>query len=88
MLVESVVDRSVLTQAFTWTHSASAAGVAVSAAVAGRLVDGPGGERVGFAVPLLDLTAAAALTWFSRHALTTSTTAPGQPQVDSSGGAP
>lgn len=43
MLIESVMDRSVLTQAFTWTNSASAAGIAVSAAAVGRLVDGPGG---------------------------------------------
>ncbi|WLQ38754.1 hypothetical protein P8A22_01030 [Streptomyces laculatispora] len=38
------MDRSVLTQAFTWTNSASASGVAVSAAAVGRLVDGPGGR--------------------------------------------
>lgn len=74
-LVESVMDRSVLTQAFTWTNSASAAGIAVSAAAVGRLVDGPGGTRAGFAVPLLALTAMAALTWSSRHALITATTA-------------
>ncbi|MFD9002999.1 MFS transporter [Streptomyces sp. NPDC059582] len=74
-LVESVMDRSVLTQAFTWTNSASAAGIAVAAATAGRLVDGPGGTRAGFAVPLLALTATAALTWSNRHALTTAATA-------------
>jgi MFS family permease len=68
-LIESVTDRSVLTQTFTWTNSASAAGIALSAAVAGRLVDGPGGTRAGFAVPLLALTATAALTWCSRRAL-------------------
>ncbi|MEU1127052.1 MFS transporter [Streptomyces sp. NPDC005899] len=78
-LVESVVDRSVLTQAFTWTNSASAAGIAVSAAVVGRIVDGPGGTRAGFAVPLLVLTAAAALTWSSRHVLTADTTTSEQP---------
>ncbi|MHA6757757.1 MFS transporter [Streptacidiphilus sp. PAMC 29251] len=72
-LVESVMDRSVLTQAFTWTNSASAAGIAVAAAAVGRLVDGPGGTRAGFAVPLLALTATATLTWSSRHALTTGT---------------
>ncbi|WP_329172609.1 MFS transporter [Streptomyces sp. NBC_01477] len=65
-LVESVMDRSVLTQAFTWTNSASAAGIAVSAAAVGRLVDGPGGPRAGFTVPLLALTATAALTWSNR----------------------
>ncbi|WP_405406743.1 MFS transporter [Streptomyces sp. NBC_01104] len=68
-LVESVVDRSVLTQAFTWTNSASAAGIAASAAVAGRLVDGPGGARAGFAVPLIALTATAVLVRSGRHAL-------------------
>ncbi|MFE9249942.1 MFS transporter [Streptomyces sp. NPDC007088] len=68
-LVESVVDRRVLTQAFTWTNSASAAGVAVSAAVVGRLVDGPGGTRAGFTVPVLALAATAVGTWGGRHAL-------------------
>ncbi|MFF4464989.1 MFS transporter [Streptomyces mirabilis] len=77
-LIESVMDRSVLTQAFTWTNSASAAGIAVSAAAVGRLVDGPGGPRAGFIVPFLALTATAALTWSSRHALTTGNTASGQ----------
>jgi hypothetical protein len=89
-LVESVMDRSVLTQAFTWTNSASAAGIAVSAAAAGRLVDGPGGTRAGFTVPLLALTATAALTWSSRHALTTGTSASRQPlaEADTTGAAP
>ncbi|MEU8709384.1 MFS transporter [Streptomyces sp. NPDC048565] len=75
VLVESVMDRSVLTQAFTWTNSASAAGIAVSAATVGRLVDGPGGARAGFAVPLLVLIATAVLTWCGRGALTSGTTA-------------
>ncbi|WP_328464241.1 MFS transporter [Streptomyces sp. NBC_00448] len=69
-LVESVVDRSVLTQSFTWTNSACAAGIAVSAAAVGRLVDGPAGARAGFSVPLLALTATAALTWSARRTLT------------------
>ncbi|WP_223291060.1 MFS transporter [Streptomyces avicenniae] len=69
-LVGSATDRSVLTQAFTWTNSASAAGIAVSAAATGRLIDGSGGARAGFAVPLLVLTATAALAWYNRHALT------------------
>lgn len=69
-LVESAVHRSVLTQAFTWTNSASAAGIAVSAAVAGHLVDGPGGPRAGFTVPVLVLAATAVATWGGRHALT------------------
>lgn len=89
-LVESVMDRSVLTQAFTWTNSASAAGIAVSAAAVGGLVDGPGGTRAGFAVPLLALTATAALTWSRRDALTTGTTASRRPpaEADSSDAAP
>ncbi|MFJ1561269.1 MFS transporter [Streptomyces mirabilis] len=84
-LIESVMDRSVLTQAFTWTNSASAAGIAVSAAAVGRLVDGPGGPRAGFIVPFLALTATAALTWCSRHALTTGNTASGQTPSTGSG---
>ncbi|MEV4449172.1 MFS transporter [Streptomyces mirabilis] len=84
-LIESVMDRSVLTQAFTWTNSASAAGIAVSAATVGRLVDGPGGTRAGFTVPFLALTATAALTWSSRHALTTGTTASRQTPSTGSG---
>ncbi|MFG2601921.1 MFS transporter [Streptomyces sp. NPDC048462] len=101
-LVESAMDRSVLTQAFTWTNSACAAGIAVSAAVVGRLVDGPGGARAGFAVPLLALTATAALTWAARIALTSAgtpdtgtatgpaTTATGQfpAEADTTGAAP
>ncbi|MFF3171168.1 MFS transporter [Streptomyces sp. NPDC057900] len=71
-LVESVMDRPVLTQAFTWANSACAAGIAFSAAAVGRLVDGAG-ARTGFAVPLLALTATAALTWSSRTALTAAT---------------
>lgn len=70
-LIESVVDRSLLTQAFTWTNSASATGIALSASAVGRLVDGPGGARAGFAVPLLVLVATAALVWLNRAALTT-----------------
>ncbi|MFJ2954025.1 MFS transporter [Streptomyces sp. NPDC087270] len=76
-LVESVVDRSVLTQSFTWTNSACAGGIAVSAAAVGRLVDGPAGTRAGFSVPLLALTATAALTWSTRRTLTATTTAEG-----------
>ncbi|MEU1528571.1 MFS transporter [Streptomyces fagopyri] len=81
-LVESVVDRSALTQAFTWTNSASAAGVAVSAAAAGRLVDTPAGPRAGFAIPLLALTAAAALTWARRDALAAGPTGSRRPPAE------
>jgi MFS family permease len=75
-LIESVTHRSVLTQTFTWTNSASAAGIAVSAAAVGRLVDGPGGARAGFTVPLLALAATAVLTWSGRHALAPATPGP------------
>lgn len=49
VLVESSVPRAVLTQAFTWGNSASAAGSAGAAAVAGRVVDA-GGAHGGFGV--------------------------------------
>ncbi|MEV8350907.1 MFS transporter [Streptomyces niveus] len=49
VLTESLVPRAVLTQAFTWTSSANAAGTAGAAAVAGRVVD-MGGAHGGFGV--------------------------------------
>jgi hypothetical protein len=49
VLTESSVPRAVLTQAFTWGNSASAAGSAGAAAIAGRVVDA-GGAHGGFAV--------------------------------------
>ncbi|MER6435884.1 MFS transporter [Streptomyces sp. NPDC001185] len=49
LLTESSVPRAVLTQAFTWGNSASAAGTAGAAAVAGRVVD-TGGAHGGFDV--------------------------------------
>ncbi|MFG2455549.1 MFS transporter [Streptomyces sp. NPDC048523] len=49
VLTQSSVPRAVLTQAFTWGSSASAAGSAGAAAVAGRVVDA-GGAHGGFAV--------------------------------------
>ncbi len=49
VLTESAVPRVVLTQAFTWGNSASAAGIAGAAAVAGRVVDA-GGAHGGFGV--------------------------------------
>lgn len=54
VLTESAVHRAVLTQAFSWLGSASAAGSAAAAAVSGRAIDSLG-PRGGFAV-----TAAAA----------------------------
>jgi MFS family permease len=49
VLTEASVPRAVLTQAFTWGNSASAAGSAGAAAVAGRVVDA-GGAHGGFGV--------------------------------------
>ncbi|MEU5293255.1 MFS transporter [Streptomyces umbrinus] len=49
VLTDSSVPRAVLTQAFTWGNSASAAGSAGAAAVAGRVVDA-GGAHGGFGV--------------------------------------
>ncbi|MEU0195761.1 MFS transporter [Streptomyces afghaniensis] len=49
VLTEASVPRAVLTQAFTWGNSASAAGSAGAAAVAGRVVD-TGGAHGGFGV--------------------------------------
>jgi hypothetical protein len=49
VLTESAVPRTVLTEGFTWASSASAAGTAGAAAVAGRVVDA-GGAHGGFAV--------------------------------------
>lgn len=49
VLTQSSVPRVVLTQAFTWGNSASAAGSAAAAAVAGRVVDASGAHG-GFSV--------------------------------------
>ncbi|WUH91014.1 MFS transporter [Streptomyces sp. NBC_00433] len=58
VLAESAVHRSVLTQAFSWLGSASQAGSAAAAAVAGWAIDALG-ARGGFAIAA---TAAAAMT--------------------------
>ncbi|ADB35704.1 major facilitator superfamily MFS_1 [Kribbella flavida DSM 17836] len=52
VLTESEVAPSVLTQAFTWLNSGSAAGVALGAALAGRVVDAHS-PHYGFALALL-----------------------------------
>ena len=52
VLAEAAVDRAVLTQAFVWLNSASAAGSAAGAAAAGWAV-GAFGPRGGFAVAAL-----------------------------------
>jgi hypothetical protein len=58
VLTESTVHRSVLTQAFSWLGSASAAGSAAAAAFSGWAIDSLG-ARGGFAI---SATAAAAMT--------------------------
>ncbi|MFJ2264531.1 MFS transporter [Streptomyces sp. NPDC087844] len=58
VLIQSSVPRAVLTQAFTWGNSASAAGSAAAAGIAGHVVD-TGGAYNGFGVAA---GAAAAMT--------------------------
>jgi predicted MFS family arabinose efflux permease len=52
VLVESEVESVVLTQAFTWLNSGSAAGIAMGAAVAGRAVDAHG-PQLGFGLAVV-----------------------------------
>jgi MFS family permease len=52
VLTESRVEPSMLTQAFTWLNSGSAAGIAMGAAMAGRVVDAHESQW-GFALALL-----------------------------------
>jgi len=58
VLAERAVHRTVITQAFTWLNSASAAGVAGAAAISGRIVD-THGSHGGFAIAI---AAAATMT--------------------------
>jgi MFS family permease len=51
VLAESEVEPAVLTQAFTWLNSGSAAGIAMGAAVAGRAVD-VHGPQLGFGLAI------------------------------------
>jgi MFS family permease len=68
VLAESRVEPSVLTQAFTWLNSGSAAGIAMGAALAGRVVD-THEPRWGFTLALL---AAATATLAAAAARSTS----------------
>jgi MFS family permease len=52
VMTESSVEPTVLTQAFTWLNSGSAAGIALGAAFAGRVVDA-NSPHYGFAIALL-----------------------------------
>ncbi|WP_329482720.1 MFS transporter [Kribbella sp. NBC_01484] len=60
VLAESSVEPAVLTQAFTWLNSGSAAGIALGAAFAGRIVD-THEPHYGFLVALLSALSAAAM---------------------------
>ncbi|MGW1347335.1 MFS transporter [Kribbella sp. NPDC002412] len=62
VLAESEVESAVLTQAFTWLNSGSAAGIAVGAALAGRVVDAHTAQH-GYAVALLATVLAAAMAY-------------------------
>ncbi|MEU1199658.1 MFS transporter [Streptomyces sp. NPDC005813] len=75
VLTESTVHRAVLTQAFAWLGSASAAGSAAAAAVSGWAIDSLG-ARGGFAVTA---TAAAAMTLQSLAGLRLLRAPKGQP---------
>ena len=60
VLAETEVESAVLTQAFTWLNSGSAAGIALGAALAGRVVDANTAHH-GFAVALLATLVATAM---------------------------
>jgi len=60
VLAESSVNSAVLTQAFTWLNSGSAAGIALGAAFAGQVVD-THSPQYGFVVALLAASVAAAM---------------------------
>lgn len=66
VLTEAAVPRAVLTQAFTWLNSSSAAGVAGAAAIAGRAVDAAG-AHAGFAVAAAAALAMAGLSVAGRR---------------------
>jgi hypothetical protein len=68
VLAESAVHRAVLTQAFTWLNSATAAGLAGAAAVSGRAVD-TFGAHAGFAIAATATTTMAALAMAGMRAL-------------------
>lgn len=68
VLVELTVGPGVLTQAFIWTNSASAAGVAMAASLAGRAVD-TYGSRAGFLIPATAVGVIAVLVLLARARL-------------------
>lgn len=81
VLTEAGVHRAALTRALTWLNSASAAGSAAAAAVAGRTVDAVGADG-GFAVTVgasLAMTALAAGWWAAARQPTRSASQPTPP---------
>ncbi|MFC0626438.1 MFS transporter [Kribbella deserti] len=60
VMAESMVEPVVLTQAFTWLNSGSAAGIAGGAAIAGRVID-QHGPHSGFALAILATAVATAM---------------------------
>lgn len=68
VLAEAAVDRTVLTQAFVWLNSASAAGSAGAAVAAGWAVGGFG-ARGGFAMAAIATGVMAALAGAGQQAL-------------------
>ncbi|MGC4937316.1 MFS transporter [Kribbella sp. DT2] len=66
VLTEARVEPAVLTQAFTWQNSGSAAGIALGAAFAGRAVD-TGGPQYGFMLALLATVFATAMACVVRR---------------------
>ncbi|WP_327011276.1 hypothetical protein OHA72_30750 [Dactylosporangium sp. NBC_01737] len=74
VLADAVVDRGVLTEAFAWLGSASAAGSAVAATVAGLAVDG-NGARGGLLVAVVAACATAALSLAGTRSLRPPTSA-------------
>ena len=68
VLTEQAVHPAVLTQAFTWTNSTSAAGSALAATLAGRAVDGLGTSAAFTLAPAAGLVLLAlALSLAARH---------------------
>ncbi|TDD62526.1 MFS transporter [Kribbella antibiotica] len=68
VMTESSVEPTVLTQAFTWLNSGSAAGIALGAAFAGRVVDA-NSPHAGFAVALVASFLAALMALTVRRSL-------------------
>ncbi len=66
VLAEALLARRVLTQAFSWMNSASAAGSAVAVPVAGSIADAHGGGAAFVLVVVASLTIVALAVWLER----------------------